>query len=63
MMGLEFNCEKNHPAYVTALVDKNGVFQLHGRCPTCLLNLKWDLDPLLAAVRNATFLPGNPTIN
>jgi len=61
--GLEFNCDAGHPAYVTDLVDNDGVFQLRGTCPTCHQSLKWDLDPLLAAVRNATLGAGSASVN
>lgn len=63
MNALEFRCECGRQATVTALVDRNGTFQLHGVCHSCKTTLKWDLDPLLAVLRNAVLGPSSASIH
>lgn len=64
MNGIQFQCsECNRRVYVTDLVEHPTGFRLHGFCQHCRISLKWDLDPLLAAIRGATFVPGSQSIN
>lgn len=55
MTGIEFNCDAGHRAFVHTLVNNDGVFQLRGTCPTCQQTLKWDLLPLLQAIKTADY--------